>query len=266
MKDLARIFAELTDPLAAGATLLLLSDYDGTLTPLVADPAAAGLAREVRDDLRLLAGSPVVRVGILSGRALDDIRARVGVPEIIYAGCHGLEIEGPGLAFRHPGAEALRWMLAAIAEALRIRAASIPGVRVEAKGLAVAVHYRNVAPAALARLEILFERVIHPRRSKLRLFRGKKVIEILPRVGWNKGECGLWIRDRICPTVPSDVAILYMGDDRTDEVAFDVLSGKATTVRVGPGPSLSAAKYRLPDVPDVHRLLSALAAEVRGRR
>lgn len=91
MKDLARIFAELTEALAAGASLLLLSDYDGTLAPLVARPADARLPREVWDDLRLLARAPVVRVGILSGRGLADLRALVGAPEVIYAGCHGLD-------------------------------------------------------------------------------------------------------------------------------------------------------------------------------
>lgn len=263
MKNLARIFAELTEALAAGASLLLLSDYDGTLAPLVARPADARLPREVWDDLRLLARAPVVRVGILSGRGLADLRALVGAPEVICAGCHGLEVDGPGVTFRHPGVERHRRTLAAIADALRLRLGPIRGARVEHKGLAVAVHYREVDPGALARLEIVLERLVHPRRNDLRLLRGKRVLELLPRVGWNKGECALWIRDHAFQAVPSGVTVLYMGDDRTDEIAFEVLAGKAVTVRVGPGRALTAARYRLADVTEVHRLLSALAGEVR---
>lgn len=262
MKDLARIFGDLTEALAAGGSLLLLTDYDGTLTPIVEDPTVAGLARVVRDDLHALTESPRVRVGVLSGRALDDLRTRIAVPRLIYAGCHGLEVRGPDLAFTHAEAEAHRGTLAAIAEALHVRADSIAGVRVEPKGLAVALHYRNIAPAVVGRIEVLLERVIHPWRRRLRLLRGKKVIEVLPRVRWGKGECALWIRDHLVPAGPSAITMLYMGDDRTDELAFGVLAGKAITVRVGPERTRSAAAYRLPGVADVHRLLSALAAEV----
>lgn len=115
MRHLAHIFAQLTEGLAAGGSLLLLTDYDGTLTPLVADPEEAWLPREVRDDLRLLARSPWVCLGILSGRSLSDLRARVGIREAIYAGCHGLELEGPGFSFRHPEAEGQRESIGALA-------------------------------------------------------------------------------------------------------------------------------------------------------
>lgn len=201
MKALARIFAQLTDGFAAGGSLLLLTDYDGTLTPLVADPAEARLAPEVRNDLRVLAQSARVRVGILSGRSVGDLRARVGIPEVIYAGCHGLEVDEPGITFRHPEAEAQRQTLLAVARVVRVRSALIPGVRVEFKGF---------------------------------------------------------------PVAPWHVTLIYMGDDRTDELAFDVLSGKAITARIGPERALSAAAYRLLDVSEVHRLLSALVAEVRA--
>lgn len=258
--------AELTQGLAAGGSLLLLTDYDGTLTPLVRDPAEAGLAREVRNVLRVLGRSPRVRVGILSGRALDDLRALVGVPDVIYVGCHGLEVDGPGLTFRHTEAEAQRQTLQSIAQALSLRVASIPGARVEPKGLAVAVHYRNVAPGAVGRLEIQLERTIHQRRGRLKILRGKKVIEILPRVRWNKGECALWLADRVFPAGPWPLAMLYMGDDRTDELAFEALAGKAITVKVGSDRTRAPVAYRLDGVIEVQRLLSALVAEVRNRK
>ncbi|MFQ5521000.1 MAG: trehalose-phosphatase [Candidatus Methylomirabilia bacterium] len=266
LRDYARILDELTQGVAAGGTLLLLTDYDGTLTPLVAEPEEAWLPAAVQTDLRLLAQSPRVRVGIISGRDLHDLRTRVGVPEVIYAGCHGLEVEGPSISFTHPEAEAQRQTLRAIAQSLSLRIASIPGARIEPKALSVAVHYRNAAPGTAGRLEILLERAIHQRRSRLRILRGKKVFEVLPRIRWNKGECALWIRDRIRAPLPSPVTMLYMGDDRTDELAFEVLAGKAITVKIGFERTRSAAAYRLPDAAEVQRLLSELAGAVGGKR
>jgi hypothetical protein len=72
VSDLGRIFAHVSDTFAAGGGVLLLTDYDGTLTPIVGDPADAWLPREVRDDLRLLARSARIRVGVLSGRDHGD--------------------------------------------------------------------------------------------------------------------------------------------------------------------------------------------------
>lgn len=262
--DVGRVFEALRARLTAGDTLLVLSDYDGTLAPITRDPADAWLPREVRSDLDLLSGSDRVRVGIVSGRQLDDLRARVGLTDVIYAGCHGLEIHGPSIAFRNVAADARRGALTAVARDLRERVRSIPGVVVEPKGLAVAVHYRRVAPVRVRRLEAEVDRVTGP-ASELTFVRGKKVFEILPRIGWDKGRCALRIRDSVASMARSPVTTLYLGDDATDELAFWALDGGAITARVGGSP-VSFAPNRLRDVEEVHRLLSALAAEVGRRR
>jgi len=92
----------------AWSNVLLAFDYDGTLAPIVPNPEAATLPETVRADLWTLARSPRVHVGVVSGRDLADLRAQVAVSEAIYAGCYGLEIEGPGMRFVHPGAQAQR--------------------------------------------------------------------------------------------------------------------------------------------------------------
>lgn len=264
MSDLARVLIELTARLATEGSLVFVTDYDGTLASLVADPASAWLPSEVREDLRLLARSPRVRVVVLSGRALKDLRARVGIAEVIYAGCHGLEVEGPDTFFRHPEAEAQRRTLEVVARALSLGAGSIPRALVEPKGLAVAVHYRTVPPRVVGRVQVQVERAIRNQKNLLGILRGKKVIEILPRVRWSKGDCALWIRDRVVPTLLPPVTMLYMGDDRTDELAFRALSGEAITIRVGGERIRTTAAYRLKGVTEVHRLLSALTAELRA--
>ena len=264
VSDLGRVFAALRARLTAGDTLLVLSDYDGTLTPITRDPTDAWLPPEVRSDLDVLAGSDRVRVGIVSGRQLDDLRTRVGLPDVIYAGCHGLEIHGPAIAFRNAAADARRGALNAVACDLRERVSSIPGVVVEPKGLAVAVHYRRAAPGSVRRLEAELDGMTGA-ATELTLLRGKKVFEILPRIDWDKGRCALRIRDYVASTARSPVTTLYLGDDATDELAFWALDGRAITARVGGGP-ISFAPNRLRDVEEVHRLLSGLAAEVQRRR
>ena len=263
--DLASTFADLTEGLSSGGSLLLLTDYDGSLTPIVDEPADARLSREARDDLRALARSPRVRVAVVSGRALADLRGRVSVKGVIYAGCHGLEIEGRGLSFRHPDAEKRRVALAGVARVLGERTAAIPGMIVEAKGLAVAVHFRQVAREDLPLATFEVEQAVAQAGADLRIFRGHEVLEVLPAVDWNKGRCALWIWSRIGPSLPRPAMMLYMGDDSTDELAFRALAGKAVTVRVGRPGEPTSAGYRFAQVHQVLRLLSALAEELGGR-
>ncbi len=196
------------------------------------DPADAILADETREQLLRIARSPRGSVAVISGRGLEDLKTRVAIPEVIYAGCHGLEIEGPGLEFRHPDAVAQQSMLWAVGEELCRRAPTVTGMRVEAKGLAVAVHYRHVAPDEIRRL---------------------------PQVAWTKGECARWIQERVLPSGSGPALWLYLGDDWTDEHAFEVLSGLALTIRVGDTVPASKAAYRLRDVGEVRKLLGALA-------
>jgi len=95
MSDLARILGWVGDWVAGDGRLLLMTDYDGTLTPIVDDPADAILAEETREQLLRIARSARGSVAVISGRGLEDLKTRVSIPEVIYAGCHGLEIEGP---------------------------------------------------------------------------------------------------------------------------------------------------------------------------
>jgi trehalose-phosphatase len=260
VSDLARLLGWVGDWAGGEGRLLLMTDYDGTLTPIVDDPADAVLSESTREQLTRIARSPRGSVAVISGRGLEDLRKRVAIPEVVYAGCHGLEIVGPGVEFRHPEAMAQESMLCAVGETLSRRAPTVTGMRVEAKGLAVAVHYRHVAPDEIRRVEVELARAIREQGSRLKIFHGTKVIEVLPQVAWTKGECARWIQERVLPSEPGPALWLYLGDDWTDEHAFEVLSGLALTIRVGELVPASKAAYRLRDVDEVQQLLGALAA------
>src|SRR5215213_1456316 len=108
--------------------LLIACDFDGTLSPIVSHPGDAVLPNEVRGILRKLRAMPGVIVAVVSGRAVYDLRARVGIDGVLYAGNHGLEIDAPGIlwssaeAREHPPELAL-----ALAE-LRKEIGAVPGV------------------------------------------------------------------------------------------------------------------------------------------
>jgi trehalose 6-phosphate phosphatase len=93
---------EIAARLRAAPHILLFLDFDGTLAPIVQDPSLAQMSSGVREALVRLAGSPKVSLTMISGRALWDLRLRVGLENLIYAGNHGLEISGPGMDFVEP--------------------------------------------------------------------------------------------------------------------------------------------------------------------
>lgn len=257
-----------SDPVSLGAealaaskergALLLLSDFDGTLAPIVEFPEAAHLPADVHRALGNLVARPQTRVAVISGRDLPDLQGRVNVPGVIHAGCHGLVVEGQDLRFEHPQAAACQEQLARLAASLKEKLQSVPGVLIEAKTLGVAVHYRRVSHADLAEVFYQVQQARESSAPALTALTGKKVIEFLPNVPWHKGECALWLRDRLGQALSPEPVTVYIGDDETDERAFEALRGKALTIRVGSGHRRSAAARWVKDVADVQEFLNAL--------
>src|SRR5699024_10599431 len=129
-----------TDTVAVAGNPAVFFDFDGTLSDIVDDPGAARLVAGAAAALRALAAR--CPVAVLSGRDLADVQQRIALPGIWYAGSHGFELTGPdGAHHQNDAAAAAVPVLADAAAALRPRLASIPGVTVEHKRFAVAVHY-----------------------------------------------------------------------------------------------------------------------------
>jgi len=238
-----------------GAGLILILDFDGTLAPLVPRPAEAVLDPEVRRRLRRLAAHPRVRLAIVSGRSLSDIRRRVGLKRVVYGGCHGLEIRGPGLGFRHPVSPSVRRGLAMARRLVNDTIAHVPGIDVEWKRLALAVHYRGVSAS---RLRVLFRRIKEvSARAGLALLLGEKVWDLVPPGHRGKSSAVRLIRDRLRRELGGRVFTLFAGDDVTDADAFVALRERGIAVQVGR--SRGAADYHLRGVREIHTLLSWIA-------
>lgn len=249
-RPLLENLAEIEPRIRAAGSLLLFLDYDGTLTPIVERPELAVLAPPVREVLGALARSPGIKVAIVSGRSLADVRAKIRLPDLIYAGNHGLEIEGPGLSFQLPEAASLRDELRTICGVLGKRLAHIAGIEVENKGLTASVHFRRAAPAAEPEILAIVEATLTPARGRFLFRPGKKVFEIRPKVDWHKGAAVLWIAERVGAGSPLAV---YLGDDTTDEDAFRALQ-TGVTVKVG-DPIRTAAAYHVAGSDGVSRFL-----------
>jgi trehalose 6-phosphate phosphatase len=236
--------------------VLVMLDYDGTLTPIVAHPDSAVPTVEVKSLLGALAARPGVVLAILSGRALKDVRARVGVGGLIYAGNHGLEIDGPGIHFIEPSAAASVSALRALTDELEVVLANIPGVFVENKYLSASVHVRQVPEHRRGEVRRALDALLEPQDGCFRLTTGHAVFEIRPQAPWNKGTAALWIRDH-CAAEAS--VIFVVGDDRTDEDAFRALPD-AVTVKVGDDTD-TAARYRLTSPAEVTAFLQWMLRE-----
>jgi trehalose 6-phosphate phosphatase len=219
--------------------ILVFLDFDGTLTPIVEFPNQAVMLPEMRATLQRLSEIGACAVTIVSGRALNDIRERVGMANLTYAGNHGLEIWGEGLHFVEPEAVKRIKILGELSRRLRERLRHISGVEVENKVLTTSVHFRRAERGSLDEIR----RTVHAETAFagriFRVTRGLQVIEIRPRVDWNKGTAVRWIRHAM---ESADTLSLYIGDDVTDEDAFAALP-EGVTVRVGHAKGTSARYY-----------------------
>jgi trehalose-phosphatase len=237
---------------AAADRILLFLDFDGTLAPIVPNPGDARLPETTLAALRTLSEDDGITLVFVSGRSLADLQRRVGVAGAIYAGNHGLEIEGRGIDFVHNEAAPAGPAMRAIEQELRVALAGIPGILIENKGPTLSVHYRRVPVDDFARVANAVQQVQGLHSDSVDQTVGRKVFEFRPRTGWDKGAAAKWIRER----VGCDALANYIGDDRTDEDAFRALKG-AVTIHTGES-GRTAATYRLDGPEAVGRFLKWL--------
>jgi len=250
LTDMALVSKQLTGKRAA-----LFLDYGGTLAPILDRPEDAQLSERVRMVLRDAARlMPVI---VVSGRDAEEVSKLVGLPDIIYAGSHGFEIRGPNLRLELPeGVDDALDDLDKAAEELAKALESASGARLERKRFAIVVHFRaqpNELPGAV---ESVVEE-IETRFPRLHLTGGKGVIELLPDIDWDKGRAVRWLLSELGLDGP-DVLPIYIGDDVTDEDAFQAVRGHGLGFLVSEQPQPSAALYRLRDTEHVTALLQHL--------
>lgn len=226
-----------------GARLVLLFDYDGTLTPIVGHPALARLGRPMARLLQNLTWQPRVRVGVVSGRSLENLRGMINLPRLYYAGLCGLEMDLLGERVIHPQAETYQGLMRSVVRHLEAVVIDFPGAWVEDKRLGLTLHYRQAARHQWPTLWEKTRQVLDSFAGLLRAVEGPLAWEIAPAAGWDKGSALRLILESIGPPVFP----LYAGDGANDAEALAAVT-ELGGVALGIGPSAPAGvPYHLPD-------------------
>jgi trehalose 6-phosphate phosphatase len=256
---------ELTRAALASTPAGLLTDFDGTVSPIVTDPAAARLVEGSDRALARLVERLAV-VAIVTGRAPLDARRMLGLDGLLVAGNHGTEWLEPGSAT--PSESPERGRVRAALESLLDALPALPGVTVEDKGLSATVHYRAAPDPAAARAALWSSvTAVTGAGSGLEARHGRKSIELRPVGLGDKGSAARAIVERFGLR-----GVVVMGDDVTDLDMFAAVAElraagtlRATIVGVGgadrevPDAVAEAADVVLPSPEATARLLAALA-------
>jgi len=232
-------------------------DYDGTLTPIVSRPDEAVLSEGMREVVRRVARR--FPTTVVSGRGRNDVASLVDLPELNYAGSHGFDISGPkgNGGLKHEAAAEVEPIIDRVTGQLDRKLTGVEGTVVEPKRFTVAVHYRLVADDEIPTVESAVESVV-AEHDELQLAHGKKVFEIRPALDWDKGKAVLWLLEALDLGGP-DTLPIYLGDDTTDEDAFQALADRGIGFVVFDAPRPTAARYQLQDVWEVREFLDRLA-------
>lgn len=243
----------LLDRLASAPRLLVACDFDGVLAPIAPTPDEARIDARAAGAVDRLSTLDRTHVAVVSGRGLDELaRLTAGLAGVVRVGSHGAEREGgPAIG----DASERREDLAVFERALRAQASAVPGAFVERKPLAVALHYRRCSAESASGLLAAADAEASS-RSWLHRLTGSMVVEYCLSLA-DKGEAIHGLRHEL-----GAAAVLYIGDDVTDEDAFAALRGSDLGVKVGPGPTRAHA--RLEGQHQVAALLDALEARRRA--
>lgn len=239
-------------------------DYDGTLTPIVSNPDQAIISNEMRTTVSNL--SQHHDTSIITGRRIDTINKFLQLPELYYGASHGFDVYGPHLKPLHAPAENYLPLLKQFNDTVHDKTKHIQGSLVEDCKYSISVHYRNVtndndnkfiADTVDSVLNVINNS--NNNNLKLKKHSGKCVWEIKPDMKWNKGYAVDYLIDLLYNDNKQNIIPVYIGDDVTDEDAFDVVNrynnGLSVFVVNTTQSRPTKAKYTVKDQQQVQQLL-----------
>ena len=243
----------------AGRPLLLMLDVDGTLAPIVRDPALARVPDDTRRTIAALASRSDVVVALVSGRSAHDARRVVGVDGVWTVGNHGAEVLSPvGTMTVDPTVSRYAAQMSQAAAALAPAVDAVAGAILENKTWTLSVHYRNADASVVPQLRRAVEGIAG--QHHLRMTDGKKLFEIRPPVRVDKGTAVARLASQLGAHGP-EASLLFAGDDVTDEDAFRLLRAEyphAVTIHVGDDMTTSA-EFTMPRLEDLRVVLDRIA-------
>lgn len=237
--------------LATHPRLFIGSDFDGTLSVLRPHADEACLPEATRDILCRLAELPGITLAFISGRSLQDLRQRVGIKGVLYAGNHGLEMTelGSERIRLAPTAEQAVSALRSLRTQLETQLAHLAGVWVEDKLHTLSVHFRQADMDDHPEVEAIVRRIVREAPA-LEIRPAKRIWEVRPAIEWDKGSA---LREFLRATDIPTAAAAFMGDDISDGDAFrEIPDGWSFAVGTECGPG---ARLHVQDPQDTAHLL-----------
>lgn len=235
---------------------LMAFDFDGTLAPIVARPDDARISAAVATRLKALASK--LPVAIVTGRAVADVRARLGFDPQFIVGNHGAE---PDTAAKGTGSRTLTEALTGPLDGLRGtlqthgEALHTAGIAVEDKGLSIALHFRLSRDRAAA--QRLIAELLDPVPAGLRLFAGKMVVNAVAAAAPDKAQAVHALVARV-----GSAAAFFAGDDVNDEPVFVAAPAHWLTLRIGREEPASRARFCLEGTQEMAMLLERVLSNL----
>ena len=234
--------------------LVLFLDFDGTLAPIVERPGDAQPLDGVTELVEAI--SERIPVAVISGRGLEDVAARLGADGVVYAGSHGMEIrDRQGMRHESEKLKSLLPEIDALETGLREQFSKHSEIEVERKRFGVAVHFRR-APKLREDVEQILEHLVETHHH-FTVGTGKMVRELQPNLGLNKGTALRFIWNVV--DEEQRRRPIFIGDDVTDEDAFEMIEDRGIGILVGEHDRPTAARLRLDDPGEVRAFLRRLA-------
>ena len=252
-------FHRLAAVYSAGRNLALLFNFDGTLSHLVTHPDLAICPPETLDLLSAFSELPRALVGIISGRGLHDLKSKVSLPNLVYVGTSGLEMELGEQVTVHPKAARFAPVLASAGEAASLAIRPFAGAWIERKPFSFAVHYRQVRRDEIALCKQCLAIQLGRFSGVLDCLDGSKAMEVSPAIGWAKGEA----LSAVITHYGQDAIPLYAGNDVSDAGAMKAVA-KLGGVSIGVGHFAPLeAQYPIRDVESLTEHLAEFLAKLK---
>jgi trehalose 6-phosphate phosphatase len=236
--------------------IILFLDYDGTLVSFRDNPSDVKTPNHVLKNIQKLVLNRKLRVVIISGRTLSELKSLLNIDGLSYAALHGIQIElSNGNNFFWKKADEIKPLLMMIKKRVLKEFRDNKDVTIEDKRNTLAFHYRRLSECDIEDAVEKFIEIVRyiDTENSLDLVHGAKVAEIRPK-GWNKGKAVKWILNNL--RVSGNTIPVYLGDDITDEDAFQYIGKNGVTIYVENNSSRStSAQYRAKNPEDVLRFL-----------
>jgi len=245
----------LINQISRSKKILLFLDYDGTIVHFKSNPLNVKLSSKVKELLKMYRENPNYELIIITGRTLHEIKDQIDIKNINYAAIHGLHIQfdtgKEKIVHQAKNVEPLLKKVKQDAQTFF----SNNDIFIEDKKYTIAFHYRNIPKEKITSFKNKFINIFNKyNKDNIQIMNGNKVIEARPRT-WNKGHAV----DLFLNRYKSSLLPVYIGDDTTDEDAFQYLKNKGITIFVKNDSQLKTnASYWVENPDEVTKLLSIL--------